>query len=71
MAAAVSQRSTQPYRLQTPIEFEVAFKLTLDAERISYIPGLRRVDAHAVAGTLPDMTAAARLLQIMSSLSLP
>jgi len=61
----------KPYVTRLPVELEVGFKLTLDAERASYIPGLRRVDAHAVAGTLPDMTAASKLLQIMFSLSQP
>ena len=62
---------TKPYVVRTPIDLEVGFKLTLDAERISYIPGLRRVDAHAVAGALADMPAAAKLLSVMSSLSQP
>jgi D-amino peptidase len=61
----------KPYVVRTPLDLEVGFKLTLDAERISYIPGLRRVDAHAVAGTYPDMPTAAKLLQIMSSLTQP
>ena len=61
----------KPHLVGTPINLEVGFKLTLDAERISYIPGLRRVDAHAVAGTFPDMPTVARLLQVMSSLSPP
>jgi D-amino peptidase len=61
----------KPHVVRTPIELEVGFKLTIDAERISYIPGLKRVDAHAVSGTLPDMAAASRLLQIVSSLALP
>ncbi len=61
----------KPYVVRTPIDLEVGFKLTLDAERISYIPGLRRIDAHAVAGTLADMPAAAKLLSVMSSLSQP
>ena len=61
----------KPHVVRTPIDLEVGFKLTLDAERISYIPGLRRVDAHAVSGSLPDMTAASKLLQIMSSLLAP
>ena len=61
----------KPHVVRTPLELEVGFKLTLDAERISYIPGLKRVDAHAVAGSLPDMTAASKLLQIVSSLSPP
>ena len=61
----------KPHLVATPINLEVGFKLTLDAERISYIPGLRRVDAHAVAGTFPDMPTVAKLLQVMSSLSPP
>ena len=61
----------KPHVVRTPIELEVGFKLTLDAERISYIPGLKRVDAHTVSGALPDMMSASKLLQIMSSLSLP
>jgi D-amino peptidase len=61
----------KPHVVRTPLELEVGFKLTLDAERISYIPGLRRVDTHSVAGTYPDMPTAARLLQVMSSLSQP
>jgi D-amino peptidase len=61
----------KPHVVRTPLELEVGFKLTLDAERISYIPGLKRVDAHAVSGTYPDMPTAARLLQVMSSLAQP
>ncbi len=61
----------KPHVVRTPVDLEVGFKLTLDAERISYIPGLKRVDAHVVAGSLADMTAASRLLQIVSSLALP
>lgn len=61
----------KPYVVRTPVDLEVGFKLTMDAERISYIPGLRRIDAHAVAGTFPDMPTVAKLLQVMSSLSLP
>lgn len=61
----------QPYRVKTPVELEVGFKLTLDAERVSYIPGVSRVDAHTVRTTLPDMLQAVRLTQIMSSLEPP
>jgi D-amino peptidase len=59
----------KPYATRTPLDLEIGFKLTIDAERASYIPGLRRVDAHAVAGTLPDMTAAAKLIQVVYNLS--
>jgi D-amino peptidase len=61
----------QPYRVQTPVELEVGFKLTLDAERVSYIPGVTRVDAHTVRTTLPDMLQVVKLTQVMSSLEAP
>jgi D-amino peptidase len=61
----------KPHVVRTPIELEVGFKLTLDAERASYIPGLRRVDAHAVAGTFPDMATCSKLLHVLYSLTPP
>jgi D-amino peptidase len=61
----------QPYRVKTPIDLEVGFKLTLDAERASYVPGLTRADAHAVRGTFADMLQIARLMQVLTSLEPP
>lgn len=63
--------SLRPYVLKTPIELEVGFKLTLDAERASYIPGLERDGAHAVRGTLPDIIQTVRLMQVLTSLEPP
>jgi D-amino peptidase len=57
-----------PYRLKTPIELEVGFKFTPDAERASYIPGMTRVDAHVVRGTFADMPTITRLMQVLTSL---
>jgi D-amino peptidase len=61
----------QPYRVKTPIDLDVGFKLTLDAERASYIPGLTRADAHSVRGTFPDIVQIARLMQVLTSLEPP
>src|SRR5580765_7300851 len=63
--------SLQPYRVRTPIDLEVGFKLTLDAERAAYVPGLTRSDAHSVKGTFHDMTEITRLLQVIAGLELP
>jgi D-amino peptidase len=63
--------SLQPYRVRTPIDLEVGFKLTLDAERASFVPGLSRADAHSVKGTFPDMTTVTRLLQVVTSFEAP
>ena len=63
--------SLQPYRLTAPIALEVGFKLTLDAERAAFVPGLTRSDAHNVKGTFRDMTDITKLLQVLTSLELP
>ena len=34
--------SLQPYRITQPIDLEVGFKFTLDAERAAFVPGLAR-----------------------------
>ena len=61
----------QPYRVRTPIDLEVGFKLTLDAERAAFVPGLARSDAHSVKGTFRDMSEITRLLQVIGGLELP
>lgn len=63
--------AVQPYRVKTPVDLEVGFKLTLDAERASYTPGLTRSDAHSVKGTFPDMITVTRLLQVIANLEMP
>jgi D-amino peptidase len=63
--------SLQPYRLPTPIALEVGFKLTIDAERAAFVPGLTRSDAHNVKGTFRDMPEITRLLQVLTSFSAP
>jgi D-amino peptidase len=57
-----------PYKLKTPIDLEVGFKFTPDAERAAYIPGLSRVDAHFVRGAFPDMPTITKLMQVLTSL---
>src|SRR4249919_2697632 len=54
-----------PYRLTTPVSLEVGFKLTIDAERAAFVPGLTRSDAHSVKGSFRDMSEITRLLQVL------
>jgi D-amino peptidase len=61
----------QPYRVRTPIDLEVGFKLTIDAERAAFVPGLARADAHGVRGTFPDLLQITKLLQVLTSLQAP
>ena len=63
--------SMQPYRVRTPVDLEVGFKLTIDAERAAFIPGLTRSDAHNVKGTFTDMVQITKLLQVLTSIEAP
>ena len=69
---AVAKRSSMtPYKVQAPIALEVGFKLTIDAERASFIPGLTRSGAHTVKGSFPDIIQIVRLMQVLSSFEVP
>jgi len=63
--------SLQPYRITQPIDLEVGFKFTLDAERAAFVPGLARSDAHNVKGSFRDMVEITKLLQVLTSLEAP
>ena len=63
--------SLRPYRVAAPIELEVGFKFTIDAERAAFVPGLVRSDAHNVKGSFKDMVGITKLLQVVTSLQLP
>ena len=63
--------SLQPYRVTTPVALEVGVKLTIDAERAAFVPGLARSDGHNVKGSFHDMVEVTRLLQVLTSLELP
>jgi len=61
----------RPYRVNAPIGLDVGFKLTIDAERAAFVPGLSRSDAHNVKGVFKDMIEITKLLQVVSSLEAP
>jgi D-amino peptidase len=63
--------SLRPYRMTMPIELEVGFKLTIDAERAAFVPGLSRSDAHSVKGSFHDMVEITKLLQVLTSFEAP
>jgi D-amino peptidase len=69
MTRAMSKLSTlRPYRVTTPINLEVGFKLTIEAEIAAYVPGMSRSDAHNVKGTFRDMPEVTKLLQVLTSI---
>lgn len=63
--------SAKPYKVSTPVQLDLGFKLTIDAERAAYVPGLTRIDAHNVRGSFPDLIPIAKLIQVLASLEAP
>lgn len=61
----------KPYRIAPPITLQVGFKLTLDAERWSFLPGVVRLDAHTIEMKFEDVLQAYKFMRLASSLQLP
>jgi D-amino peptidase len=53
-----------PHRVKAPVEMEIRFKNYRPSEVLSWLPGVRRVDAHTVAFTAADMVEAYRFLEV-------
>lgn len=68
---ALQKRAAKPYQVTTPVDLQVGFKLTMDAEVASYIPGLARAGAHEVRGTFPDILQITRLMRVLTSFEPP
>jgi D-amino peptidase len=72
VARAIQNLSgAKPYKVSTPVQLDLGFKLTIDAERAAYVPGLTRIDAHNVRGSFPDLIPIAKLIQVLASLEAP
>ena len=54
-----------PHRVKAPLELEIRFKNYRPSEVLSWLPGVRRIDAHAVAWTAKDMVEAYRFLEFV------
>ncbi len=53
------------YRIDGPVELELRFKSYRPAELLSWLPGARRADAHAVRYTASDVVEAYRLVSFV------
>jgi D-amino peptidase len=54
-----------PHRVKAPVEVEIRFKNYRPSEVLSWLRGVRRTDAHAVAYTAADMVEAYRFLEFV------
>jgi D-amino peptidase len=56
-----------PYRLEVPIELEVAFKNYMPSEVLSYLPNVDRVDSHTVRFVGADMVEISRFIEFLTT----
>jgi len=59
----------RPYKLAHPVKLEITFKDTVNAELVSYLPGVERPRGNAVVFTARDMLEAARFLEAVTGLN--
>jgi len=52
-----------PYKLQRPVKLQLAFKDVVDAEIISFLPGVERLNGTIVLFTARDMIEAVRFVE--------
>jgi D-amino peptidase len=64
-AAMARRASFRPYIVKTPVELEVRFKNYRPAEVLSYLPIVKRVDAHAVRFVGKDMLEVSRFMEFI------
>jgi D-amino peptidase len=53
----------KPYRLARPIKLQLIFKDLVDAEHVSFFPGVERVDGRTVVFTVHDMIEGQRFME--------
>lgn len=67
---ALERRSElKPYRTAHPVKLEVIFKDTVNAEIVSYLPGVERPRGNAVVFNARDMIEASKFLEAILSLN--
>jgi len=64
-AAMARRGSFRPYVVKTPVELEVRFKNYRPAEVLSYLPIVKRVDAHTVRFVGKDMLEVSRFMEFL------
>ncbi len=59
----------KPYKVPHPVKLEITFKDTVNAEIVSYLPGVERPRGNAVVFTARDMIEAAKFLEAVMNLN--
>ncbi len=67
---AVERRGElKPYKLAHPVKLEITFKDTVNAEMVSYLPGVERPRGNAIVFTARDMIEASKFLEAIMDLN--
>jgi D-amino peptidase len=64
-AAMARRASFRPYVVKTPVELEIRFKSYRPAEVLSYLPIVKRIDAHSVRFVGKDMLEVSRFMEFI------
>lgn len=64
-AAMARRGSFRPYAMKTPVELEIRFKSYRPAEVLSYLPIVKRTDAHSVRFVGQDMLEVSRFMEFV------
>jgi D-amino peptidase len=67
-SAVERRKEIKPYQVSHPVKVEDRFNEIAKAEIAAYIPGVERQSGNTVAFTVPDMTAASKLLSAMEAI---
>ena len=69
MAKRKRRGELKPYKLTHPVKLEITFKDTVNAELVSYLPGVERPRGNAIVFTARDMVEAAKFLEAVLGLN--
>ena len=61
--------SLVPYKVDHPVEFELTFTTTVNAELAAYLPGVKRLSGNTVLFAAKDMTEASKFLEAVTGLN--
>jgi len=64
-SAMARRASFRPYVVKTPVELDIRFKNYRPAEVLSYLPVVRRTDAHSIRFVAKDMLEASRFMEFV------
>ncbi len=66
-AGLAKRAALRPYVLRGPVRLDITFKNYTPAEIVSYLPGVQRLNAHAIRFTGRDMVEISRFLEFLNT----